>query len=298
MLELENLSRRLNCKARILAKLEYLNPTGSSKGRAAMGMIEAAEADGRLAPGGAIIEPTSGNMGIALAALAAARGYTFIAVMPENMSMERRRLIGAYGAEIVLTPAADGMSGAVEKARELASAMPGAIIPDQFSNPANAAAHYRSTAQEIWQCTHGMIDIFTAGVGTGGTITGVGRFLKEHRKSIKVIAVEPASSPVLSGGKKGSHKIQGIGAGFVPELLDTSVYDEVAPVSDEEAMYMARLMARTEGILVGISSGAALAAACKAGKDPENEGKNIVALLPDGGERYLSTELFQQQGHD
>lgn len=292
LLELNHIRQELSLNAKILAKLEYLNVTGSAKDRAAKAMIEDAEKRGVLKTGGTIIEPTSGNTGIGLASAASAKGYRTIIVMPETMSEERRRLIRAYGAELVLTKGSDGMSGAIKKAEELACEIEGSFIPDQFSNPANAQAHYDTTAPEIWNDTDGNVDIFVAGVGTGGTITGVGKYLKEKNPNVKIVAVEPASSPVLSGGTAGAHKIQGIGAGFIPELLDTSVYDEVIPVTNEDAFATARLIGQKEGILVGISSGAAAYAALKLAQLPENRGKNIVVVLPDSGDRYLSTELF------
>ena len=278
--------------ATILAKLEFLNPAGSAKDRIAKSMIEAAEAEGKLGPGATIIEPTSGNTGIGLAAVAAARGYRIIITMPETMSVERQKLIRGYGAELVLTEGAKGMKGAIDKALELAKTIPGSFVPLQFDNPANPAAHKATTGPEIWRDTDGKVDIFVAGVGTGGTLTGTGAYLKEQNPAVRVVAVEPASSPVLSGGKSGAHQIQGIGAGFIPAALDTSVYDEVMPVPNEAAFTTARALAHTEGVLVGISSGAALWAATELAKRPENRGKTIVALLPDNGERYLSTALF------
>lgn len=292
LLELNHIRQELSLDATILAKLEYLNVTGSAKDRASIAMIEDAERKGILKKGGTIIEPTSGNTGIGLASVASAKGYRTIIVMPETMSEERRRLIRAYGAELVLTNGAEGMSGAIKKAEELSREIEGSFIPDQFSNPANAKAHYETTAPEIWSDTDGKVDIFVAGVGTGGTITGVGKYLKEKNPGIKIVAVEPASSPVLSGGNAGAHKIQGIGAGFIPKLLDTSVYDEVIPVTNEDAFATARLIGKKEGILVGISSGASAYVAIKLAQLPENRGKNIVVLLPDSGDRYLSTELF------
>ncbi|MBE6856203.1 MAG: cysteine synthase A [Ruminococcus sp.] len=292
LLELNHIRQELSLDATILAKLEYLNVTGSAKDRASIAMIEDAERKGILKKGGTIIEPTSGNTGIGLASVASAKGYRTIIVMPETMSEERRRLIRAYGAELVLTNGAEGMSGAIKKAEELSREIKGSFIPDQFSNPANAKAHYETTAPEIWSDTDGKVDIFVAGVGTGGTITGVGKYLKEKNPGIKIVAVEPASSPVLSGGNAGAHKIQGIGAGFIPKLLDTSVYDEVIPVTNEDAFATARLIGKKEGILVGISSGASAYVAIKLAQLPENRGKNIVVLLPDSGDRYLSTELF------
>ena len=278
--------------ATILAKLEFLNPAGSAKDRIAKSMIEAAEAEGKLGPGATIIEPTSGNTGIGLAAVAAARGYRIIITMPETMSVERQKLIRGYGAELVLTEGAKGMKGAIDKALELAKTIPGSFVPLQFDNPANPAAHKATTGPEIWRDTDGKVDIFVAGVGTGGTLTGTGTYLKEQNPAVRVVAVEPASSPVLSGGKSGAHQIQGIGAGFIPAALDTSIYDEVIPVPNEAAFTTARSLAHTEGVLVGISSGAALWAATELAKRPENRGKTIVALLPDNGERYLSTALF------
>lgn len=279
-------------KARILAKLECMNPAGSAKDRAALSMIEAAERSGKLKPGATIIEPTSGNTGIGLASVAAPRGYHVILVMPETMSLERRRLIAAYGAEIVLTPGKLGMQGAVDKANELNREIPGSIIAGQFVNPANPAAHYKSTGPEIWRDTDGSVDVFVAGIGTGGTITGVGRYLKEQNPDVQVVAVEPADSPLLSTGKAGPHGIQGIGANFVPEALDRTVYDQVKTVQTAAANAIAREIARTEGILVGISSGAAVSAALELAKQPEFEGKTIVVMLPDTGERYLSTGIF------
>ena len=276
----------------IYAKLEYLNPAGSAKDRIAKAMIDQAEADGKLVPGATIIEPTSGNTGIALAAVAAARGYRIIITMPETMSAERRKLIRGYGAELVLTEGAKGMKGAIAKAQELAASIPGSFVPLQFDNPANPAVHHATTGPEIWRDTDGKVDVFVAGVGTGGTLTGTGTFLKEKKDTVKVVAVEPASSPVLAGGKPGPHKIQGIGAGFVPKVLDTGIYDEVIGVPDEAALETAQALARTEGVLVGISSGAALWAATELARRPENRGKTIVALLADNGERYLSTALF------
>ena len=292
LLEVRNIEKEEGLKATVLVKLEYFNPAGSVKDRIAKAMIDDAEAKGLLKPGATIIEPTSGNTGIGLAAVAAARGYKIIIVMPETMSVERRQLMKAYGAELVLTEGAKGMKGAIAKAEELAKEIPGGFIPGQFVNPANPAAHYASTGPEIWADTDGKVDFFVAGVGTGGTITGVGEYLKSQNPNVKVVAVEPASSPVLSEGKAGSHMIQGIGAGFVPDVLNTGVYDEIVPVTNENAFATGRRMGRSEGVLVGISSGAALWAALELAKRPENAGKTIVALLPDTGDRYLSTALF------
>lgn len=294
LLELTHIEQEYALNARILAKLESFNPAGSAKDRVAKAMIDDAEARGILKPGSVIIEPTSGNTGIGLAAVAAARGYRTIIVMPDTMSMERRQLIAAYGAKVVLTEGAKGMSGAIAKAEELAKEFPGSFIPGQFVNPANPAAHEATTGPEIWTDTDGKVDVFVAGVGTGGTITGVGRYLKKKNPGVKIVAVEPASSPVLSQGISGSHKIQGIGAGFVPETLDTGIYDEIIPVENENAFTAGRLMGRTEGVLVGISSGASLWAAIELAKRPENRGKTIVVLFPDTGDHYLSTELFAQ----
>jgi len=292
LLELTRVERLEGLEARLLAKLEFLNPAGSVKDRVARAMLDEAEASGRLRPGSVIIEPTSGNTGIGLASVAAARGYRVIIVMPETMSAERRQLMRAYGAELVLTGGAEGMAGAIARAEELAGEIPGSFIPGQFVNPANPAAHRAATGPEIWEDTGGQVDIFVAGVGTGGTITGVGEYLKSRNPAIKITAVEPAGSPVLSGGAAGSHGLQGIGAGFVPQVLNTGVYDEVIAVTDEDALAAGRLVARREGILVGISSGAAVWAAVRLAKRPENRGRTIVALLPDSGERYLSTSLF------
>ena len=294
LLELTHLERKYNLEARLLAKLEYLNPAGSAKDRVAVAMIDDAEARGALRPGSVIIEPTSGNTGIGLAAVGTARGYRVIIVMPDTMSAERRVLMKAYGAELVLTEGAKGMAGAIEEAERLAAEIPGSFIPGQFENPANAAAHYRTTGPEIWRDTDGETDVFVAGVGTGGTITGVGRYLKEQNPAVRIVAVEPAGSPLLSGGKAGAHGLQGIGANFIPAVLDTSVYDEVVPVTERDAYAAGRLLGTTEGVLVGISSGAALHAAIEVAKRPESRGKTIVVLLPDTGDRYLSTELFSE----
>lgn len=294
LLELGNMERRHGLRAKVLAKLEYLNPAGSVKDRAAKAMLDDAEARGFLTPETVIIEPTSGNTGIGLASVAASRGYRVVIVMPETMSVERRMLMTAYGAELVLTEGAKGMKGAIEKADELAKEYPSAFIPGQFVNPANPKAHFETTGPEIWEDTDGKVDIFVSGVGTGGTLTGVGRYLKSKNSDVKVVAVEPASSPVLSGGNAGPHGLQGIGAGFVPEALDTSVYDEVITVTEKAAYEAGRELGKTEGVLVGISSGAALSAALDLAKRPENEGKTIVVLLPDTGDRYLSTPLFAE----
>ena len=293
LLELTRVERAQGLQARVLAKLEYFNPAGSAKDRVAKAMIDDAEARGLLKPDSVIIEPTSGNTGIGLASVAAARGYRIIIVMPETMSVERRQLMKAYGAELVLTEGAKGMAGAIARAGELAGEIPNSFIPGQFVNPANPAAHRASTGPEIWEDTGGQVDIFVAGVGTGGTITGVGEYLKGKNPAVKVVAVEPASSPVLGGGAAGRHAIQGIGAGFVPEVLNTAVYDEVIPVKDEDAFAAGRMLGRTEGVLAGVSSGAALWAAVELAKRPENRGKTIVVLLPDTGDRYLSTPMFQ-----
>lgn len=292
LLELVHIEKAEGLEAKVLGKLEYFNPAGSVKDRIAKAMIDDAEQKGLLKDGSVIIEPTSGNTGIGLASVAAARGYRIIIVMPETMSVERRRLMKAYGAELVLTEGAKGMKGAIAKADELAKEIPGSFIPGQFVNPANPAVHKASTGPEIWEDTDGKVDIFVAGVGTGGTVTGVGEYLKSQNPNVKVVAVEPASSPVLSKGVAGSHKIQGIGAGFVPDVLDTKVYDEIIPVENEDAFATGKLIGKKEGVLVGISSGAAVWAAIQLAKRPENKGKTIVALLPDTGDRYLSTSLF------
>mgnify|MGYP003289810894 FL=1 len=294
LLELTHIEKNNGLEAKVLAKLEYLNPAGSVKDRIAKAMLDDAEDKGLLKPDSVIIEPTSGNTGIGLASVAAARGYRIIIVMPETMSVERRQLMKAYGAELVLTEGAKGMKGAIAKADELAKELPNSFIPGQFVNPANPAAHKATTGPEIWEDTDGKVDIFVAGVGTGGTITGVGEYLKSQNPNVKVVAVEPASSPVLSKGTAGAHKIQGIGAGFVPDVLDTKVYDEIIPVENDDAFTAGREIGRREGVLVGISSGAAIWAAIELAKRPENEGKTIVALLPDTGDRYLSTPLFAE----
>lgn len=294
LLELTHIERELGLEARILGKLEYFNPAGSVKDRVAKAMIDDAEAEGRLKPGSVIIEPTSGNTGIALASMAAVRGYRILIVMPETMSVERRQLMKAYGAEVVLSDGAKGMKGAIAKAEELARSIPNSFLPSQFTNPANPAIHQSTTGPEIWEDTGGDVDLFVSGIGTGGTITGVGQYLKSKKPAVQVVAVEPAASPVLSKGAAGPHKIQGIGAGFVPGVLNTSIYDKVLPVENEDAFSTARQIGRSEGVLVGISSGAAVWAAIQLARRPENRGKTIVALLPDTGERYLSTPLFSE----
>ncbi len=298
LLELANIEKELGLKARLLAKLEYFNPAGSVKDRVAKAMIDDAEASGKLKPGSVIIEPTSGNTGIGLASVAAARGYKVIIVMPETMSVERRQLMKAYGAELVLTDGALGMRGAIDRAEQLATEIPGSFVAGQFANPANSAAHRATTGPEIYDDTDGEVDIFVAGVGTGGTITGVGEYLKSKKPGVKIVAVEPASSPFLSTGVGGPHGIQGIGAGFIPEVLNTKVYDEIVTVTEQDAYAAGRLVGRREGVLVGISSGAALYAAIELAKRTENEGKTIVVLLPDTGDRYLSTPLFSDSRHD
>lgn len=292
LLHLGGYEQRHGLGARLLGKVEFFNPAGSVKDRVAREMLDAAERAGKIGPGAVIIEPTSGNTGIGLAAIAAMRGMRAIIVMPDSMSVERQRLMRAYGAEVVLTPGAKGMAGAIERAEELAAETPGSFIPSQFSNPDNPAAHYKTTGPEIWRDTEGAVDILVAGVGTGGTITGTGRYLKERNPAVRVVAVEPATSAVLSGGAAGPHGLQGIGAGFIPEALDTSVYDEVLPIADEEAFAAGRELAAKDGLLVGITSGAAVAAAAKLAVRPENAGKTIVAILPDTGERYLTTAMF------
>ncbi len=293
LLELTGLAKKLGLKARLLAKLEGFNPGGSAKDRVAKAMLDAAEKEGLIQPGALIIEPTSGNTGIGLAVMAAARGYRAVIVMPGNMSRERQLLMSAYGAEVVLSPAEEGMTGAIALANRLAEENPGSFIPGQFDNPANPQAHFDTTGPEIWEDTAGNVDIFVAGIGTGGTITGVGRYLKQQKPAVKILGVEPAASPLLSKGVAGAHGLQGIGANFVPTVLDTGIYDEIIPVTEEQAFTAARLLGKTEGVLAGISSGAALHAAIEAAGKEENAGKTIVALLPDSGERYLSTELFR-----
>lgn len=293
LLELSHIEKEEGLKAHIYAKLEYLNPAGSVKDRVAKSIIEEAEASGKLTKDSVIIEPTSGNTGIGLAAVAAARGYRIIIVMPDTMSVERRALIQAYGAELILSEGAKGMKGAIYKAEELVKEIPGSFIAGQFVNPANPKAHFDTTGPEIWKDTDGLVDIFVAGVGTGGTVTGVGEFLKSKKPEVKIVAVEPATSPVLSKGQAGAHKIQGIGAGFIPQVLNTDIYDEIIAVENDDAFAYGKLFAKKEGVLVGISSGAAIKAAVELAKRPENEGKNIVVLLPDTGDRYLSTPLFQ-----
>ena len=294
LLELTNIEKKFDLKAKLLAKLEYFNPAGSVKDRVAKAMLDEAEKSGKLKKGSVIIEPTSGNTGIGLSSVAAARGYRIIIVMPETMSVERRQLMKAYGAELVLSDGSKGMPGAIAKADELAKEIPNSFIPGQFVNPANPKIHFETTGPEIFEDTDGNVDVFVAGVGTGGTVTGVGKYLKSKKSDVKVVAVEPASSPVLSQGKSGAHKIQGIGAGFVPDVLDTKIYDEIFPVENEDAFEAGRLVGKSEGVLVGISSGAALHAAVEIAKRPENEGKNIVVLFPDTGDRYLSTALFTE----
>ncbi len=294
LIELTRIERAEGLRARLLAKAESFNPAGSAKDRVARAMLDDAEADGRLRPGAVIIEPTSGNTGIGLAAVGVTRGYRVIIVMPDSMSAERRMLMTAYGAELVLTPGALGMKGAIEKAEELAAEIPGSFIPGQFTNPSNPKAHFETTGPEIWEDTDGRVDVFVAGVGTGGTLTGVGQYLKSRNPDVRVVAVEPARSPLLSGGTAGPHGLQGIGANFIPAVLDTGVYDEVIPVTEEEAFAAGRLLGRTEGLLAGISAGAALHAALSVARRPENEGKTVVVLLPDTGDHYLSTSLFAE----
>ena len=293
IMELKNIEKNLTLNARILAKLEYFNPAGSVKDRVAANMIEDAETNGLLSEGSVIIEPTSGNTGIGLAAVAASKGYRLIITMPDTMSIERRNLMKAYGAEVILTNGSEGMTGAIRKAEELASSLPDSFIPSQFTNQSNPAAHIKTTGPEIWEDTNGQIDFFVAGVGMGGTITGIGKYLKSKNPDVKIIAVEPKDSPVLSEGRSGAHKIQGIGAGFIPETLDTEIYDEIITVDHKDAYSLGKLTAKTEGLLIGISSGAALWAAVQLAERPENAGKNIVCLLPDSGERYLSTPMFE-----
>lgn len=293
LIELKNYGKDLSLEAKIVAKLEFFNPAGSVKDRVAKNMIEDAEARGVITPGATIIEPTSGNTGIGLAALAAAKGYKAVFTMPDTMSEERRRLLAAYGAEIVLTPGAQGMTGAVKRARELSEQIPGSFIPGQFENPANPEAHYLTTGPEIWEDTDGKVDIFVAGVGTGGTLSGCGKYLKEKNPNVRIVALEPSASPLLSGGKAGAHPLQGIGANFIPDTLDTTVYDEIITVDGEDAYRVGRSLAQSEGLLVGITSGAAVYAATLLARRSENRGKTIVALLPDSGERYLSTPMFK-----
>ena len=295
LLELRGMEKKYQLKARLLAKLEYLNPSGSVKDRAALGMLKDALEKGLIAPGATIVEPTSGNTGIGLAALAASEGFHLILTMPETMSVERRNILKAYGAEIVLTDGTQGMAGAIEKAKELVEQIPGSFLPGQFENPANARVRFETTGPELWRDTDGNIDVFVSAVGSGGTITGTGQYLRQQKPEIRIIAVEPETSPVLSGGAAGAHKIQGIGAGFVPEVLDTGVYDEILPIENEDAFEMAKLLGKTEGVLTGISSGAALKAAVELAKRPEFAGKTIVALLPDSGDRYYSTPLFMEE---
>jgi cysteine synthase A len=294
LLELRNIEREEGLEARLLAKLEYLNPAGSAKDRAALAMIEDAERRGALKPGAVIIEPTSGNTGIGLAAVGVPRGYRVVIVMPDTMSAERRTLMKAYGAELVLTPGAGGMAAAIEKAEALAREIPGSFIPDQFSNPANARAHFDTTGPELWEDTEGQVDVFVAGVGTGGTVTGAGRYLKSRKSGVRIVAVEPASSPLLSEGRAGSHGLQGIGANFVPALLDREILDEIIPVTESDAYETGRRLGRSEGVLAGISSGAALWAALQVARRPESRGKTVAVLLPDTGDRYLSTEMFAE----